>query len=501
MNYKLLPPAPSASIEAYTGVGYTLKTSLADLIDNSITAQAKNIWLDFYWDGVDSTISVLDDGIGMDEAELSEAMRPGGKNPIEVRDKSDLGRFSLGLKTASWAQCRCLSVYSKKKLHDIHSMSWDLDYVTLHNEWRAFNDLSYDNNDLVKLSELNSGTFIKWTKLSSPLFKELVQSANSRDLFNEHIEEIQIYLGMIFHRFIQGAANNNSNKGPISLFVNGYKIEPWDPFVCSNNVKASSTPLEPQDYLGNLITIKGYVMPHKDRLSEKEIAKGGGPSGWLEQQGFYVYRADRLLVAGSWLGLGVPKKWQKDEQYKLARIAIDIPNSVDKEWSLDIKKSMANPPPQLRQKLTICATTVRDEARQTFVARGKYGRRPERRPLSLEPVWIRSDRDQMIGYRVSKSHPLIADFKKKLGPLSEDFEVILRLLQESIPVQRIWLDAADSEQNNLNPYDGITSDLKSDLNKTYRVLLHTMSSAKAKDTLRVIEPFNRFENLIDELID
>jgi hypothetical protein len=214
-----------------------------------------------------------------------------------------------------------------------------------------------------------------------------------------------------------------------------------------------------------------------------------------------VYRADRLLVAGSWLGLGAPKKWQKDEQYRLARIAIDIPNSVDKEWSLDIKKSMANPPPQLRQKLTICATTVRDEARQTFVARGKYGRRPEKRPLSLEPVWIRSDRDQMIGYRVSKTHPLIADFKKKLGPLSEDFEVVLRLLQESIPVQRIWLDAADSEQNNLNPYDGITSDLKSDLNKTYKVLLNTMSSAKAKDTLRVIEPFNRFENLIDELID
>jgi hypothetical protein len=493
MNYKLLPPAPSASIEAYTGVGYTLKTSLADLIDNSITAQAKNIFLSFFWDGVDSTVSILDDGIGMSEDELSEAMRPGGKNPIEVRDKSDLGRFSLGLKTASWAQSRCLSVFSKKQSHAMHSMSWDLDYVTKHNEWRALSNLSSDDPNLRKLNELNSGTYIKWTKLSSPLFKELVQSANARDLFNDHIEEVQVYLGMIFHRFIQGTA--------VNIYVNGNKINAWDPFVCSSTVKASSTPLEPQDYIGNLITIKGYVMPHKDRLSSEDFIKGGGPSGWLEQQGFYVYRADRLLVAGSWLGLGFPKKWQKDEQYRLARIAVDIPNSVDKEWSLDIKKSMANPPPQLRQKLTNCATTVRDEARKAFVARGQYGRRPERRPLTLEPVWIRSDRDQMIGYRINKNHPLISDFRKKIGQLEEGFDVVLRLLQESIPVQRIWLDAADSEQNNLNPYDGITNELRNDLNKTYRVLLASMSSTKAKETLKVIEPFNRFEKLIDDLIE
>lgn len=501
MNYKLLPPAPSASIEAYTGVGYTLKTSLADLIDNSITAQAKNIWLEFFWDGSDSVISVLDDGIGMTDQELSEAMRPGGKNPIEVRDKSDLGRFSLGLKTASWAQSRCLSVFTKKKSYGIHSMSWDLDYVTQHNEWRALNDFPFDKLELKKLEQLKSGTYIKWTKLSSPLFKELVQSANARDLFNNHIDEVEVYLGMIFHRFIQGTANNNSNKGPINIFINGNKIKPWDPFVCSDKVKASSTPLEPQDYVGSLITIRGYVMPHKDRLSPDEVTRGGGPNGWLEQQGFYVYRADRLLVAGSWLGLGFPKKWQKDEQYRLARIAIDIPNSVDKEWSLDIKKSMAYPPPHLRNKLAICANSVREEARLAFVARGQYGRRPERRPLNLEPVWIRSDRDQMIGYRINKKHPLISDFRKKIGQLGSSFDSVLRLLQESIPVQKIWLDAADSEQNNLNPYDGLTDELRSDLNKTYQILLRTMTSVKAKETLKVIEPFNRFENLIDELID
>jgi hypothetical protein len=149
----------------------------------------------------------------------------------------------------------------------------------------------------------------------------------------------------------------------------------------------------------------------------------------------------------------------------------------------------------------MCANTVREQARQAFVARGQYGRRPERRPLTLQPVWIRSDRDQMIGYRINKKHPLISDFRKKVGQLDGGFDVVLRLLEESIPVQKIWLDAADSEQNNLNPYDGITDELKSDLNKTYRVLLATMTSTQAKETLKVIEPFNRFENLIDELID
>lgn len=233
-DFEILAPAPSATIESLTGVGYSLKTAVADLVDNSITAMAKNIWLDFHWDGPKSYISILDDGLGMAGEEMSEAMRPGGKNPLHQRDGSDLGRFSLGLKTASWSQCRRVSVWSKVASGNIDSRCWDLDYVAKHNEWRVLKSLDREL-ELSRLEALHSGTLVKWTNLSSPLFKELVNSKDGLTHFNEHISALQSYLGMIFYRFILGVARNNKNTGPINIFVNNDRTVAWNPFDVSEN--------------------------------------------------------------------------------------------------------------------------------------------------------------------------------------------------------------------------------------------------------------------------
>lgn len=497
-NFEMLAPAPSATIESLTGAGYTLKTALADLIDNSITAMASNIWLTFNWDGADSTISILDDGLGMSESELSEAMRPGGKNPLHIRDESDLGRFSFGLKTASWSQARCLSVWTKNKTK-ISSMRWDLDYVQKHNEWRALKELN-NNGELEILDKVKTGTYVEWTNLSLPLFKEEKNSSQSRDEFNSYIEEVSYYLSMIFHRFILGTTRFNKNKGPIKIYINGNSIKGWNPFDVSEKVNSQVTPLDEQVYLDKKFQVRGYVLPHKDKLSDLEYQNGGGPNGWLDQQGFYIFRADRLLVSGSWLGLGSPRAWGKEEQYRLARISVDIPNSQDKDWQLDILKSKAIPPPQLKQKLVLLAERVREDAKKSFIYRGKYGPRPSSPSLILQPTWESDTRDNVLIYRINKKHPLIEGFRSKTGSMKSDFDAVIRLIEESVPVQKIWIDAAETDQNHAIPYEGRDEELISDLKATFKFLLLSMSRDKAIETLKVIEPFNRHIELIEDAV-
>ena len=497
-DFEILAPAPSASIESLTGTGYTLKTALADLIDNSITAMANNIWLTFNWSGNESFITILDDGSGMNSEELAEAMRPGGKNPLHERDESDLGRFSFGLKTASWSQCRRLSVWSKKE-GQLNSMSWDLDYVQKHNEWRVLKGLEYDVG-LESLNQIESGTFIKWSNLTLPIFREHKDSKLSRDEFNSYIEEVSYYLSMIFHRFIFGTTRFNKNKGPVKIHINGNVIEGWDPFDVSEKINAQVTPSDDQLHLDKRFQVRGYVLPHKDKLSDQEFQRGAGPNGWLDQQGFYIFRADRLIVAGSWLGLGSPRPWGKEEQYRLARISLDIPNSQDKDWSLDILKSKAIPPPQVKQKLTNLAERVRDDAKKSFVFRGRYGARPTAPTLIMQPTWESDSRNNVLVYKINKKHPLIEGFRSKTGALKSDFDAVIRLIEESVPVQKIWIDAAETDQNHAIPYEGRHDELVFDIKATFKFLLDTMSREKAIETLKVIEPFNRHVDLIEETV-
>lgn len=500
-NFELILPAPSATMESLTGFGYSLKTAIADLVDNSITAMAKNIWITCHWDGHDSYIAIVDDGIGMSYQELVEAMRPGGKNPLDARGESDLGRFSLGLKTASWSQCRRLTVASSvKEGGDRNFLTWDLDYVCKHNEWRAIKDANIENI-LLQLKVPEIGTTVIWENLTAPLYKEVVSSSYGKNEFNNAIEEVQTYLGMIFHRFLSGVAHSNKNKGPINIYVNSTLTKPWNPFEVSKKIASQVTPLEGIQYLGRSLNIKGYVLPHKDKLTETEYKEGGGPNGWLAQQGFYIYRSERLLVAGDWLGLGRPRPWAKEEQYRLARVSIEIPNSLDKEWELDVKKSKATPPPQIKNKLTDLAEKVREDAKKAFVYRGKYGSRPAGPLAVTQPAWEQTTRNGVIVYRINRNHPLVMGTRKKLGALSVDFDAALRVLEESVPVQKIWLDTAESDQNHAIPYEDLDGELISDIQQTYKFLLNSMSRQSAIDLLRVTEPFNRYQDIIETAID
>jgi hypothetical protein len=497
-NHDILPPG-AALAESLRAYGYSLATAIADIIDNSIAAGAGNVWLDFYWDGSRSSISITDDGEGMSDDALFDAMAPGSRSPLEDRHPDDLGRFGMGLKTASFSQCRCLSVISKTADRRQSMRCWDLDVIAEHNEWRLLRQASKNAiESSSNLDELNSGTLVMWENMDRVTGHTETNNKKAHENFLKRVEEVRDHLAMTFHRFL---ATPNPR---LKIWINGTKkrhlVEAWDPFMEYHKCTTRS-PLDPVSFSGEIVSIRGYVLPHKDKLKKSEFEHGAGPRGWNSQQGFYIYRNDRMLVSGSWLNLGPIRAWPKEEHYKLARLSIDIPNSMDSEWSLDVKKSIAMPPHNIRHRLMKLAEDVRADARSVFVHRGEYGPRVNGRPQELERPWVSTTRNGHTIYKISRQHPLIKGVLYKLGSLKPEVDAMLRFLEETVPVQKIWLDAAEKNHGNAIPYEGVEEAiLLADMKRVWEMLIESgVSVDEARMRIGSMEPFNRYPEEIAQL--
>lgn len=451
-NYDIVNPSAAAMIESLRAYGYSLNTAIADLIDNSISAKAKNIWIHLHWKGGASWISILDDGTGMEENVLNNAMRPGSNSPLENRSEYDLGRFGLGLKTASFSQSRSLTVASKVFGGDVCTRRWDLDYVGMHNEWRLLKDAREGSEDqLGVLETLAHGTVILLENIDRLCLKQNVNDESQRRKFFARIDSLTHHISMVFHRFMEG-------QDGLNIYVNGYRehhrLEPWDPFLSTKDA-TSSQPEERKVFHEGVVGVKGYVLPHKDKISIDDHDVAAGPRGWNDQQGFYVYRNERLLVAGSWLGLGGRRNgWTKEEYYKLARIKVDIPNSMDSLWQIDVKKSAAVPPPMVSEWLERYAGYVRKEAREVFSHRGQYG--PRAKEAEIARLWKSSTRNGSQIYRIDRQSELVKRVLQQAESQKSDIEALLRLLEETVPVQQIWLDMAEHSESSNEPMGGLT---------------------------------------------
>lgn len=505
-EYEISAPKPCALVESLRSVGYSPPTAIADIVDNSVAAHAKNIWIDFHWAGPDSWVSIVDDGEGMSESTLADAMRPGSTNPLDSRKPDDLGRFGLGLKTASFSQCRKLSVWSMRARGNVAGRCWDLDYVAKHDEWRlqkieAKRGLEPFNH----LSGLRSGTLVLWEQLDRAVDKSPASSGEAHARFLKLVEDVCAHLAMIFHRYLEGTTS--LRRGTLQIFINGrseaHRVLPWNPFAVSGGPQAKETPAESMSLGGHQVLVRGYVLPHKDRLTEGQYLAGGGPQGWVAQQGFYIYRNDRIIVPGDWLRLGRTRPWAKEEQYKLARLSVDIPNVMDEDWSLDIKKSTARPPAAIRERLTDLAESVRKDARQVFAHRGEYGPRPAGPEVVIERPWNTASRAGRIVYLINRQHSLVAQALKRLGPLVEHVKPMLRLIEETVPVQKIWLDTAESPDEHAVPYEGYDENtILGDIRIACDFLEQSLASKGALRTyLLATEPFKRYPALVDRVLE
>lgn len=506
-DYEISAPKPQALVESLRSVGYSMPTALADILDNSITATAQNIWIDFHWAGPDSSISILDDGTGMDEGTLANAMRPGSANPLDSRRAEDLGRFGLGLKTASFSQCRKLTVWSRQATGFPAGRCWDLDYVSRHDEWRLLKLLPPNGSDSYeRFRALTSGTLVVWEQLDRAVDRSPANSVEAHQRFLQLITEVRAHLGMIFHRFLEGT-NDSRRRTALRIFINGrsaqHQVEPWNPFMVEGGPASKETPPESMTLAGHSITVRGFVLPHKDRITEAQYLAGGGPLGWVAQQGFYIYRNNRIIVPGDWLRLGRTRPWAKEEQYKLARLAIDIPNVMDEDWALDIKKSTARPPAALRERLIELADAVRKDARQVFAHRGQYGPRPTTPAVVVaERPWNSTVRANRTVYLINRKHPLVEQTVARLGPLAEHLKPLLRLIEETVPVERIWLDAAESAGEHALPYEGYDdATILADIRLARDFLAKSLGSTESVRTwLLATEPFRRYPALIERAL-
>jgi hypothetical protein len=491
-KFEIANPDPSSLIESFRALGYSLPSAIADLIDNSITAAASNININFHWAGKDSHICILDDGHGMTEGALFEAMRPGSKSPLDVRAPHDLGRFGLGLKTASFSQCRELCMISKVAGGGESAFTWNLDYVCKHSEWRLLRSHTLCSETyLSELAHNPSGTAVIWSILDRLAGGTSVQDPAAHIVFNNAIDHVREHLALTYHRFLEDHA--------LKISINGHEVVPWNPFM-ERHVSTYQTTEERIPFGRSAVKLKGFVLPHKDKMSVQDWERNGGPRGWTGQQGFYVYRNKRLLLQGDWLRLGTPNPWTREEQYKLARIRLDISNDTDGEWQLDVKKSTARPPAILRHRLTELAATIRAEARKVFAHRGQYGPRPGR-AVELERPWVSQIRNGHRMYSINRDHPLIKELLHRSGEMRSDVETVLRFLEETVPIQQIWLDIAEQVQDQAIPYDGIDyALLRADMRRLFDILVNSgINNETARQRIRSMEPFNRYSDLIKDL--
>jgi histidine kinase/DNA gyrase B/HSP90-like ATPase len=484
-DFDEVEPYAPAMIESLRAVGYDLSTAIADLVDNSITANATEIDIVFFWNGEASTIAVIDNGLGMTEAKLIEAMRI-GTDPTVTRDRNDLGRFGLGLKTASFSQCRRVIVSTRTDGTDIMTRCWDFDYVRATGKWRVLRKGSPKSAEYAECIG-NSGTAVIWEHLDRLVSGTKAEIARDRDVFNDRIEVVEAHLAMVFHRFLERSRG-------VTLRINGNPVKPWDPFLTSNPATQHPEP-EILAINGEAVVVDAHILPHHSKLTPQEYAQAAGPHGWVAHQGFYIYRNSRLLVAGDWLGLGV----KKEEHYKLARIRIDLPNTLDDLWGLDIKKSTARAPVQLREALTKIGRATRERAVEIYRHRGSVIGRAHAEDTAF--VWQQKVNHGKIFYRINRDHPLIRRMLSEDSPERATLKASLRLIEESVPVPLIILNKAQKPESESVPFEYAESSEVYDLAvQLYKALIQTgVSRTAALDRLHRMEPFNRLSEFVENL--
>ncbi|WP_407520968.1 ATP-binding protein [Lacibacter sp. MH-610] len=476
-------PEASSMIETFRAIGYNIETAIADIIDNSISANAKNIWVNFEWNGEDTWLSVKDDGNGMNNEELIQAMRPGSKNPLDDRSSKDLGRFGLGLKTASFSQARRLTVLSKKQDYASVYWTWDLDYVNQTGSWDLIKYLPENFNENI-LSNLPSGTLVIWNDIDR-VVKHFRQNDNAAlDKFLFIMEQVKKHLAMVFHRFIESKR--------IKIFFQDNEIKPWNPFLPTEPATQSFG--EEQLHNGKVI-IKGYVLPHKSKIDEETYRYAEGTKGWNEHQGFYIYRNERLLLAGDWLGL-----FRKEEHYKLIRILIDLPNFLDADWQIDIKKSVARPPLIYRDQIKNYASKVRSQGIEVYRHRGKTVTHSNGQ--KFVPLWIDHKRGDKWFYKINREHPLLDIIRNqvKTDP-DKSIETLIRFIEENIPSKSIYIKEAEEPEGQGKPFEGIDQE---PIRKTMQTMFESLikkgkSEHEAKSIIANIDPFNQFTHFLEFL--
>jgi hypothetical protein len=329
-----LPPNPERMIEGLRDTGYEFNTAVADIVDNSIAAHATKVQL---WLSADMQrkirLLIVDNGDGMNRQGLINAMQYGSAARPSA---ASLGKYGLGLKTASTAFCKRLSVISRPDGDTSPLMAtWDLNHVAVAKSWEL---LLTDDCDPEAIEQLDvvaadhAGTVVLWEQVDR-LIKDFEdkKAGWAKKALQTKEDDLRQHLGMIYQRFLDTKDKRAAN---VEIELNGKPVEAWDPFQrhYSELVAQQTVPAELADGSIAEFTVKAYILPRDEEFPSKEAAALARVGN--DTQGIYIYREERLIHAADWLGI-----YRREPHYNLIRVEFSFDNKLDDAFHLDIKKS------------------------------------------------------------------------------------------------------------------------------------------------------------------
>jgi len=494
-NYQDCPPKADAMIHSLRAFGYDLGMAIADLIDNSVFARASNVWVQYDWNDGDPWVRILDDGNGMTESKLVKAMTLGSISPLDKRDPEDLGRFGLGLKTASFSQCKIIAVASKTENGKQAVRFWDLDFVEKVKRWMLGKVPRKDIIELLEpLKEMSKGTIVVWKELDRIVDRTDGVDHDPKDAFLVKFLYVKEYLEMVFHQYLEG------RKRKLKIHVGAAACMPWDPYLRKNDLKQE---LSSEKYADSRVSVLPYVLPHVSNRSAQENTEGGGPKGWNAQQGFYVYRNKRMIVSGGYLDFDL----KPEEHYKLARIKVDISNDMDHEWAIDVRKAVASPPDRLKADLLRIARVTRQKASDVYRARTGGGRR-RASAAKTDDVWLKKKSGEKIVYKLNINNPILNALLKEVSSGKAWMKKFCHLIESTVPHRLIIMDGLEHEDchvdlpGTLNPPPAGLLEM---CREFYEAKLEQgCTHEEAVDIACCIEPFNShsaYRALLDSIIE
>lgn len=428
-------------------IGYSFQSAVADILDNSISARANRIDILNGLDDSDSPfVAIVDNGEGMTGEVLTAAMRHGSRSPLATRQQGDLGRFGLGMKTASFSQCRRLTVVSRRDCQT-HARRWDLDHVVNTDQWLLQVLGTHELRDLPCLDALSDrGTLVLWQSLDR-LDSEDASADKKSEALNEIFAEVRRHLALTFHRYIRPEPTD-SDLVPTTISINNHPIEAADPFALHMIPSSDEHEVESIKAGQEQITVQGFTLPHHSRITAAQLDNLTLGSSLTETQGLYIYRAKRLISGGTWLGL-----CNRSEISKLLRVRVDVPTSLDSYWAVDVRKSRIRPPAAVRSRLRPLVERMTRTAKRPYTYRGKRQLQD-----SALPAWERIEERGQIRYAINRSHPLIERAAHEADRAS-NLESILAAIESSLPLEAMFSDIGSNPQS-VRQYDLDESDLE-----------------------------------------
>lgn len=481
------PPSADVLMDSMRAIGYTFNAAVADIIDNSISAESSfvNIYLSPYPSEI--YLAFLDDGEGMDENELKAAMKYGSRSKCDERKANDLGRFGLGLKSASLSQCTELIVASKKN-GIIFADSWNLKIVQATKSWTLLELEEDEINKLPcieKLKEEPRGTLVIWRD-----FDVIRQINNGQEYsgLSDSVNDACDFLGLVFHRYLFAEK--------LVISVNGYQIDGVDPFLESNKKteigKPNDITINDEKGVEQHITVTTYLLPYLKDLTESDKKKLGGIARISTMQGFYVYRNNRLIIYGTWFGMSY-----RNELAKYARIKVDIPSALDGIWKIDIKKQNAELPPIIKRQLQKCVESV------SFSSRRKNEHRLTLKTDDENAIWQKNlTREKRVVYKINRDSPLFRQIMRSVEPSDvSKINLLVDSIEKSIPFHDMYTDEAnDNIEAELNEEDKLRLATHAIVLIKENEKISPTAQADAIASIMAIDPFRRYPEL-EEIIE